>query len=117
MDISKMDKAEVLATLFNNSRPLGMGMLHYKNRNMNVDEAREILKTQTDFDYLEGRVMKIDLSGNELRTGLYNRDNGENAAEKALAVLSKKRLGRISGACFRLIRLVIHCGGRNENIK
>lgn len=51
---------------------------------MDESEAEHILHNQTYFDYLEGRVMKVDLSKDELRTDLYNRDNGENAAENAI---------------------------------
>ena len=86
IDISKMNKAEVLAKLYNNSKPLGMGMLHYEPTPMTVNEASELLKEQTYFDYLKGRVMKIDLSGNELRVSMYDRDNGEGAAERVLGV-------------------------------
>ena len=86
IDISKMDKAEVLAKLYNNSKPQGMGMLHYDSTEMTTEEAGELLKTNTYFDYLKGRVMKINLSGAELHTALYDRDNGEGAAARALGV-------------------------------
>ena len=71
-----------MAELFNAARPQGFGLLQYKpHRLMTESEAAELLKTQTYFDYLEGRVMKVNLSGNDLNTHLYNRDNGHNAAE------------------------------------
>lgn len=88
MDISKYDKAEVLRVLYDNAQPQGMGMLHFKSGNMSREEARSWLKHGTYFDYLSGRVMKVDLSGNELDTRLYNRDNGPDAAEKAIESLS-----------------------------
>ena len=81
MNIEGLNKAEILKELYNNSRPLGLGILHYDPKPMTIEEATEILKHTTKFDYLYGRVMKIDLSTNELRTLLYNRDNGENVAE------------------------------------
>ena len=81
MNIEGLNKAEILKELYNNSRPLGLGILHYDPKPMTIEEATEILKHTTKFDYLYGRVMKIDLSTNELRTHLYNRDNGENVAE------------------------------------
>ena len=88
MDISGMSKAKVLAALYNNSHPQGMGFLHFDPRPMTEEEAQALLDSgQTYFDYLKGRVMKVDLSGNELETLLYNRDNGENAAETVLANL------------------------------
>ncbi len=85
MNIEKLNKAEVLAALYNNSKAQGMGVLHYTPENMTKEDAQKLLDSgQTYFDYVEGRVMKIDLSGDELRTHLYNRDNGEGAAERAL---------------------------------
>jgi hypothetical protein len=85
MDISNLSKPAVLAALFNDAKPLGMGIIHYKRDHiMDESEAAQLLESQTYFDYLEGRVMKVDLSGNELRTSSYNRDNGENAAENAI---------------------------------
>jgi hypothetical protein len=84
IDISKIDKAEVLLTLYNNSQPLGLGFLQYEDRKMTLSEAKELLQNQTYFDYLKGRVMKIDLGENILKTWLYDRDNGENAAYNVL---------------------------------
>ena len=84
IDISKCNKAKVLAALYNNSRPLGLGFLHATSEDMLEEEAADLLKEYTYFDYLKGRVMKIDLSGDELGTRLYNRDNGEGAAEAVL---------------------------------
>lgn len=85
MDISKLSKPKVLAALFNSAKPLGMGILHFKPEHvMDEKEAAEILESQTFFDYLEGRVMKVNLGGDILNTYNYNRDNGENAAENAI---------------------------------
>ena len=89
MDISKYNKADVLMVLYNNARPQGLGLLHYKAHDMTAKEAENHLKDQSYFDYLNGRVMKIDLSGNDLKTHLYNRDNGPGSAEKAIAELDK----------------------------
>lgn len=87
MDISHLPKAKVLAALYNNSRPFGMGYLQAKDGDMSEEEAAELLKEQTSFDYLHGRLMKIDLSGDELDPWLYNRDLGEGAAERVIAEL------------------------------
>ena len=85
MDISKLDKAAVLAALYNHARPQGMGFLHFDPKPMTVEQAKEILATgQTYFDYVKGRVMKVDLSKNFLDTWLYDRDNGPGAAENAI---------------------------------
>lgn len=81
VDIKGLDKAEILAALFNASRPLGLGFLQSYQEEMTVSEAQELLEKSYSFDYVRGRVMKINLSTNELRTHLYNRDNGDMAAE------------------------------------
>lgn len=90
IDISKLDKAEVLAALYNASAPRGLGFLQATAGNMSAAEARELLKAGAYFDYLRGRVMKVDLSGNELREDLFDRDNGRGAAADALAPLLAK---------------------------
>jgi hypothetical protein len=90
MDISKLSKAKVLAALYNNSKPQGMGFLRYNPKPMTEEQAEELLKETTFFDYLQGRVMKINLKGDELYTRAYNRDNGEGAAERIIANLIKE---------------------------
>lgn len=94
INIKGLDKAAVLTALYNNSRPLGMGMLHFNPKPMTIEEARDIISKGssvdyvrpqiTRFDYLNGRVMKIDLAENVLDTWGYDRDNGEGAALHAL---------------------------------
>ena len=76
IDISNKDKAEVLAKLYNNSKPLGMGIVQYDPREMPVEIARQILDSgKTSFDYLKGRVMKINLAEDIIYVSSYNRDN------------------------------------------
>jgi len=82
MDISKLNKAKLLAALYNGADPKGMGLFQFAPENMTQKQAQKIIDDcGYKFDYIKGRVMKIDLSGDELRTALYNRDNGLNAAE------------------------------------
>ena len=88
INIAGKCKATILAKLYNASSPRGMGFLQATPNDMSVNEAQQILDDgQTYFDYLKGRVMKIDLSGDTLRTDLYNRDNGYLAAENILQQL------------------------------
>lgn len=85
MDISGLDKAAVLAALYNASKQQGMGFLHARGAtDMTVAQAREELAKRDYFDYLHGRVMKINLAGDEVDTRLYDRDNGAGAAERAV---------------------------------
>ena len=87
--LTGLDKAAVLAALYNASKPQGMGFLHYDPKPMTREEAAVLLEQTAYFDYLKGRVMKVDLSGDELDTWGYDRDNGQGAAERAIAELSK----------------------------
>jgi hypothetical protein len=85
MNIKGISKAKILAALYNASQPQGMGWLQATPDDMSEAEAQKLLDAgQTYFDYVRGRVMKIDLSGDELRTALYDRDNGHGAAEDAI---------------------------------
>lgn len=88
VDIKGLNKAEVLAALYNNSKPQGLGFLHFDAKDMTVAEAEEILKQTTDFDYLKGRVMKVDLSSDDgFGEWLYDRDNGNGGAQRAVDAL------------------------------
>lgn len=88
IDIRTLDKAAVLAALYNRSKVQGMGFLQAKPGPMTVDEARSLLANEhVSFDYLYGRVMKVDLSGDSFDPWVYDRENGDGAAERALSVL------------------------------
>ena len=87
IDISKMNKADVLAALYDRAQTQGLGLLHYTPENLAKEEAEALLEMGTYFDYLKGRVMKVELSGDELDPSLYDRDNGQGAAEAALSHL------------------------------
>ena len=87
MDISGLNKAAVLAALYNRAKPQGMGFLHYTPEPMTLDKATQLLENHTYFDYLAGRVMKIAIDGDDIDTWGYNRDNGSNAAENVIALL------------------------------
>ena len=84
ISLEGLDKAEVLAALYNASTPQGMGFLQYDPVPMDKDEAASLLAECTYFDYLKGRVMKIDLGTDELDPRLYDRDNGNGAAALAI---------------------------------
>lgn len=87
IDLKRLNKAAVLAALYNASRPQGLGFMKYNATPMSVEEARTLLKRTTSFDYLNGRVMKISLDGDELDPWLYDLDNGQGAAEQAINAL------------------------------
>ena len=89
IDISGLDRADILAVLYNNSRPQGLGFMHYEAKSMTAAEARALLAGGHRFDYLKGRVMKISLrpDATTLDGRLYDRDNGQGSAERAVAGL------------------------------
>lgn len=98
IDISKLDMAEVLAALFNASKQQGLGYLCRDGAgDMTLEQAREEIARRMEhnnglnlyFDYLKGRVMKVNLGREVLDTWLYDRDNGPGAAERALQPLLK----------------------------
>jgi hypothetical protein len=92
IDISKMDKAWVLMRLFNAAAPKGNSNLAYSPTQMTLEQAEEVVRLMRQnrrllsFDYVRGRVLKIDIEYDELDARLYDRDNGEGQAAIALGV-------------------------------
>ncbi len=105
VDISGMDKAEVLAALYNASAPVGMGHLQAVAGEMTTEHARKVIDGHGDdtermfpgvrggdrtliFDYLFGRPLKLDLSKDSFNPWGFDRDNGGNGtAAKIIARL------------------------------
>jgi hypothetical protein len=97
VDIKGLDKADVLAALYNASSPLGMGRLQFRDGDMTREQAQELLggKDSGDypggdhnkdhyFDYLYGRVMKVNLKGDSFDEWGYDRDLGAGAAQRVI---------------------------------
>lgn len=74
----------ILAGLYNASKPQGMGFLQADSADMSNEEAKDLLKDQDYFDYLKGRIMKVRIVGDELEEALYDRDNGQGAARQVI---------------------------------
>ena len=91
INLKGLNKAAVLAALYNASKPQGMGFMHYNPTPMTIEEAEGLLERTYDFDYLKGRVMKVNLDGETLDPSDYDRDNGEGAAAAAIASLKITR--------------------------
>jgi hypothetical protein len=112
ININGLPKEKVLAALYNASKQQGVGFLqaagaktiteaeaaeeiqhvkdNYARINAEVAERNPDAKPQPVrlyFDYLRGRVMKVDITGDELDPWGFDRDNGEGAAERALRAL------------------------------
>ena len=95
INISDLNKADVLAALYNASKPLNFGFMDYDPTPMTREAAEKLLAQTTYFDYLNGRVMKVKLASDELDVWGYDRDNGEGAAELVVSELRAK--GTING--------------------
>lgn len=85
IDITGIDKVELLIALYKNGHKVGMGFLA---GDMSDDDIRAYVADYTqkfgDFpyvDYLGGRPLKVDLKRDTFRTDLYDRDNGIGAAQ------------------------------------
>lgn len=92
VDISGLDKAEVLYGLYNGSHCQGMSFMgavdHYT-----LDDARADYEASPDkyFDYLHGHVLKVHLDGDTFDSWGYDRDCGEGAAQVVIDGLRKKK--------------------------
>lgn len=90
ISIQGLSKAAVLAALYNASKPQGLGFMHYDSKPMTEEVAQQVIDEQgLKFDYLKGRVMKVDISQDELNVWGFDRDNGAGAAQSAIDVLCK----------------------------
>lgn len=91
IDIRNFDKAAVLAALYNRASPMGAGFMAHEEGSMSVQEAQELIDNHHSsrlwFDYLKGRAMKVDITGDELRAGNYDSYYGAGAAEAVLKAL------------------------------
>lgn len=93
VSIAGLNKADVLAALYNAARPVGLGIFARKSEPMTREQAQELLDTGVPslyFDYVHGRPLKIDLADDELNTRLYNRDQGDGAAERVITELRER---------------------------
>lgn len=79
-----LTKAEVLKALYDASRPLGLGFLQFIPGDISLEEAEKLVKKTDNFDYLNGRVIKVTLGDDGFEEWLYDRDMGEGAAQKAV---------------------------------
>lgn len=92
VNIQGLNKAKVLKALYDGTHIQGLGFLQAVD-NFTEEDAQKLLDAgNTYFDYLYGRVMKVDLSSDiEFDGWLYDRDNYEGAAQ---AVINQLRGGR-----------------------
>lgn len=81
IDVSDIPPTMLLTELYANAQVQGLGILHSEAGPLSPEEAETFLANMPQyFDYLKGRVMKVEINGKSLRTALYDRDNGQGAA-------------------------------------
>lgn len=115
LDVGHLEMAEVLRRLYNASGPVGMGRVHFTPGDLTLEQAQKLIDERMaklpdlfakvpgidqenyirrhalHFDYLQGRVMKINLAERrDLSVRLYDRDNGAGAAARALGIETKE---------------------------
>jgi hypothetical protein len=84
INVKGIDRAILLAELYNGTQPLGMGVLRDIG-SMSADLARELLGgREIDVDYFCGRPIKVTIRNDEFDPRLYDRDAGEGAAQRAV---------------------------------
>jgi len=88
VDIAGLPKGAVLAALFNAADPQGRGVLRANPSGMSAEVGQAIYDADgPDFDYLNGRPLKVNLGGDTFDPRLYDRDNGGDGAAEAIVAL------------------------------
>ena len=92
INIKGLNKVEVLLALYNHSHVQGMGFLQEVSNYTLADARRDYENSREKyFDYLHGKIMKVDLREDEFDDRLYDRDNGIGAAKEAIDELRKEK--------------------------
>lgn len=89
VDIRGLNKADVLAALYNNSF-LVIHTEEYSLEDMTRGEAEEILSKNTWVDYIKNRPIKVHFDKDDyIITNLYDRTNGQGAGKRAIEELRR----------------------------
>jgi hypothetical protein len=86
IDIHDLNKVEVFSALYSRSKVQRMGHVGFaasgSKNELDFEEAERLYNAHKGrFDYVNGRVMKVDLTRDSFDPFLYDRDNEENAAQ------------------------------------
>lgn len=98
VNFAPLTRAQALCALYNNAKPQGLGFLHFREGDLTEEQAETLIRERTEcspitgekpnsyFDYLYGRVIKVKLveGSTEFEERLYDRDNGEGSAKRAI---------------------------------
>lgn len=85
INILNINKAALLAGLHNNTKAIGLGKFQDIGRDMLVTEAQDHIDDRGyGYDYLCGRPLKVDISGDKFDSRLYDRNAGERIGQKVV---------------------------------
>lgn len=88
VDISGLDKADLLVALCERARPLGLGWLDPNaGRKLSKEEAQALIGECPRLDYVCGRPIKVHLGKDLVDPVLYDRDAGQGAFAGVVAAL------------------------------
>ena len=95
INIAGLEKEKVLKALWEHSHTQGMsflGLLGLKNEGFTIEHAKEKVASNPSlyFDYVDGHVIKCDISGDEFDERAYDMDCGKGMAQKAIDHLRKE---------------------------
>ena len=90
LNIKGLNKAELLVELYNNALLFGLD-IEMNLVKLTYDDAFKLLEENSRFDQLYGKILKIDLSGDEFDERLYDRDNGAGKAQSVVVKLREKQ--------------------------
>jgi len=84
-DIDGLDKVVVFRALYERAQPQGCSHLSFVPGPLRADEAQRLFDAHNGiFSFVKGRLLKVDLSGDDLDTAAYDRNNGPGAALAAI---------------------------------
>ena len=100
IDISNKDINEVIAALYNQSTPIGMGFAQYEPFEMTKELAAYLLENIADRDehgniflsYVKGRPMKLRIEGNLIYVSKYNYENEFGLAQRVIRTCPNKEV-------------------------
>ena len=90
LDISDLDKVELLRQLWQNMQPASFFTMSGRTP-PEFDRALAATAVVRYIDYFQGRCIKTDLSYNVVDTRLYNRDAGEGKFEAIVAEMRQRQ--------------------------
>ena len=109
IQIGNLSKASILASLYNASSPIGVGFVGAINGPVTMDDvsARDYINQRggnLKFDYVYGRPIKVDLTGDSFDPRLYDcRNGGVGVARHIVEKLRKSN--EVSSSYARMIHM------------